>query len=140
MGAQKDIAEKIIKKKADYILQVKGNPQTLMDDISEYFKEDVFTIKKDVLEKTERYHKDIFGDHGRIEKRKYYVENNISWLIERQPEWEGLAGIGACISTVTEKGKTVTSVSYSIYSRPGMTAREYGESVRAHRGIENSLH
>lgn len=140
MGTQKDIAKKIIKKKADYILQVKGNQQTLMDDISEYFQKDVFTVKKDVLEKEARYYKNICGDHGRMEKREYYVENNISWLRERHPDWEGLAGIGACISTVTEKEKTVTSVSYSIYSRPGMTAAKYGESVRAHWGIENSLH
>lgn len=140
MGTQKDIAEKIVKKKADYILQVKGNQQTLMDDISEYFKEDVFTVKKDALEKAGRYHKDICADHGRIEKREYYAENNISWLRERHPEWEGLAGIGACVSTVTEKGKTVTSTNYCIYSRQGMTAAEYGKSARAHWGIENSLH
>ena len=38
------------------------------------------------------------------------------------------------------KEKTVTSVSYSIYSRPGMTVAKYGESVRAQWGIENSLH
>ncbi len=48
-----------------------------------------------------------------------------------------VSGIGACISTVTEKGNTVTFVNYSIYSRNGMTAAEYGESARAHWGIEN---
>lgn len=140
MGTQKDIAKKIIQKKADYILQVKGNQQTLMNDISEYFEKDVFTVKKDTLEKADRYYKDICGDHGRIEKREYYIENNINWLRERHPDWEGLAGIGACVSTVTEKGKTVTSVNYTIYSRQGLTAAEYGGSVRAHWGIENSLH
>ena len=140
MGTQKDIAKKIIQKKADYILQVKGNQQTLLDDISEYFEKDVFTVKKDVLEKAECYYKNLCGEHGRIEKREYYVENNISWLVERHPGWEGLAGIGACISTVTEKGKTTTSINYAIYSRPGMTAAEYGRSARAHWGIENSLH
>ena len=51
-----------------------------------------------------------------------------------------LAGIGACVSTVTEKGNTVTAINYAIYSRKGMTAAEYGKSVRAHWGIENSLH
>lgn len=140
VGTQKDIAKKIIQKKADYILQVKGNQQTLMNDISEYFEKDVFTVKKDTLEKADRYYKDICGDHGRIEKREYYIENNINWLRERHPDWEGLAGIGACVSTVTEKGKTVTSVNYTIYSRQGLTAAEYGGSVRAHWGIENSLH
>lgn len=140
MGTQKEIAKKIIDKNADYILQVKGNQQTLMDDIREYFEKDVFTKKNDDLEKEGRYFKSLSMEHGRIEKREYYVENDIEWLNERHPGWEGLSGIGACISTVTEKGNTVTSVKYTIYSRQGMTAAEYGGSVRAHWGIENSLH
>lgn len=140
MGTQKEIAKKIIQKNADYILQVKGNQQTLMDDIHEYFEKDVFTEKKDGLEKAGRYYKDLCGEHGRIEKREYYVENDVEWLRERHPGWEGLSGIGACVSTVTEKGKTVTAVNYTIYSRQGMTAAEYGGSARAHWGIENSLH
>ena len=44
------------------------------------------------------------------------MENNIGWLRERHPEWEGLSGIGACVVAVTEKGKTTTSVSYCISS------------------------
>lgn len=41
---------------------------------------------------------------------------------------------------MTEKGETTTSVSYSIYSRGGMSAEEYGKNKRSHWGIENSLH
>ncbi len=37
MGTQKEIAEKILDKEADYILQVKGNQETLLEDISLYF-------------------------------------------------------------------------------------------------------
>ena len=64
----------------------------------------------------------------------------MEWLKERHPEWEGIEGIGACISTVTEKGKTTISTSYSIYSKGEMTAKDYGESKRKHWGIENGLH
>lgn len=128
MGTQKDIAKKSIQKKTDYILQVTGNQQTLMDDISEYFEKDVFTVKKDVLEKAGCYYKNLCGEHGKIEKREYYVENNIIWLVKRQPGWEGLAGISSCISTVAEKGKTATFINYTIYSKPSMTAAEYGRS------------
>lgn len=77
MGTQKDIAKKIIGKQTDYILQVKSNQPALMEDIALYFKEEVFPIKKDRLEKDERYHISICGGHGRVEKRKYYVENDI---------------------------------------------------------------
>lgn len=140
MGTQKEIAKKIIEKNADYILQVKGNQQTLMDDIREYFEKDVYTKKKEDLEKAGRYYKTHCKEHGRIEKREYYTENDIEWLKEKHPDWEGISGIGACVSTVTEKGKTTTAVNYTIYSRQGMTAAEYGGSVRSHWGIENSLH
>lgn len=140
MGTQKEIAKKIIEKNAHYILQVKGNQQTLMDDISKYFEKDVYTEKKDTLKKAGRYYKELCREYRRIEKRECYVENDIGWLKDRHPEWEGLFGIGTCVSTVTEKEKTVTAVNYAIYSRQGMTAAEYGTSARAHWGIENSLH
>lgn len=140
MGTQKEIAEKIIDKEADYILQVKGNQETLMADIALYFEKDVFPCKKKDLAETDRYYKDICFDHGRQETREYYVENNIGWLKADHPEWKGLGGIGACVSTVTEKGRTTKTISYSIYSRSGTGAEEYGRNKRAHWGVENSLH
>jgi predicted transposase YbfD/YdcC len=139
MGTQKEIAEKIIEKEADYILQVKGNQELLMKDIALYFEKDVFP-KKEEWKKKEGYYKDICFEHGRRETREYYVENDIRWIKERHPGWKGLNGIGACVSTVEEKGKTATAISYSIYSRVGMQAEEYGKNKRAHWGIENSLH
>ena len=140
MGTQKEIAEKIIDKEADYILQVKGNQETLLEDISLYFKDEVFDRPKKELEKEGRYWKEKDFDHGRIEIREYYVENEVEWLRENHPGWKGLSGMGACVTTVTENGKTTTALSYSIYSQEEMKAEEYGKGKRAHWGIENSLH
>ncbi|MCI9098539.1 MAG: ISAs1 family transposase [Lachnospiraceae bacterium] len=140
MGTQKEIAEKIIDKEADYILQVKGNQGRLLDDIALYFEKDVFPCKKKDLAEERRYYKDVCFDHGRQETREYYVENEIGWLKAGHPEWKGLSGIGACVSTVTEKGVATKSISYSMYSRSGMGAEEYGKCKRAHWGVENSLH
>lgn len=140
MGTQKDIAKTVISKKADYILQVKGNQQALLDDISLYFKEEVFQRDKKELEEEKRYYKDTCFEHGRMEVREYYVENDIMWLAKNCPGWEGLSGIGACVSKVSEKGKTTETIRYSIYSRKGMTAEAYGKGKRAHWGIENRLH
>ena len=80
MGTQKEIAEKIIDKEADYILQVKGNQERLMEDIALYFEKDVFPCRKNELAEEGRYYKDICFDHGRQETREYYVENEIGWL------------------------------------------------------------
>lgn len=140
MGTQKEIARTILDKKADYILQVKGNQQALLDDIALYFQEIVQPQSKKRLEGESRYYKDICMDHGRQEVREYYVENEIDWLLENHPDWEGLSGIGACVSKVTEQGKTTETISYSIYSRSGMTAERYGKEKRGHWGIENGLH
>lgn len=140
MGTQKEIAETIIDKGADYILQVKGNQETLLEDISLHFEKDVFPRKKKELEKEGRYSREMDFDHGRQEIREYYVENDIEWLKGNHPGWKGLNGIGACISTITERGVTTTAVSYSIYSQKGLGAKAYGKERRPHWGIENSLH
>lgn len=55
MGTQKETAEKITDKEADYILQVKGNQETLLEDISLYFKDEVFNRPRKELEKEGRY-------------------------------------------------------------------------------------
>ncbi len=65
MGTQKDRTKAIINKKADYILQVKGSQQALLDDISLYFKEDVLQRDKKVLEAENKYYKEICFEHGR---------------------------------------------------------------------------
>lgn len=104
------------------------------------FKDEVFNRPKKELEKEGRYWKEKDFDHGRIEIREYYVENEVEWLRENHPGWKGLSGMGACVATVTENGKTTTALSYSIYSQEEMKAEEYGKGKRAHWGIENSLH
>ena len=48
MGTQTKIAEKIVKKKADYVLVVKGNQETLYKDLIDYFDDDSF--KKQIID------------------------------------------------------------------------------------------
>ena len=45
MGTQKGIAEKIKKKRADYVLALKGNQGRMYEDVKEYFKEKEFLEK-----------------------------------------------------------------------------------------------
>jgi len=49
MGTQKQIAEIIIRKKADYVLSVKGNQPTMYEDIRTYFEEGLKTDFKDMV-------------------------------------------------------------------------------------------
>jgi predicted transposase YbfD/YdcC len=63
MGCQKTIAEKIIAKKADYVLGLKGNQGNLHDDVELFFQDCLASGFRDV---PYDYHKTVDGDHGRI--------------------------------------------------------------------------
>ena len=62
MGCQLDIATKIIKKEADYVLAVKGNQGNLHDQIKDYFETSESKPAYETFEKS----------RNRFETRKYY--------------------------------------------------------------------
>ncbi|MBN4069820.1 ISAs1 family transposase, partial [bacterium AH-315-G05] len=112
MGTQKKIVEKIIEKKGDYVLALKGNHQTFSDEVKLYFEdaiknnfEGIEVSKKRTLEK----------GHGRIEKREYFQTNDIGWFEEKHL-WAKLTSIGMVRRTITKKEKTTVEVSYFISS------------------------
>ena len=77
MGCQRAIAQQIIDKKADYILALKGNQGTLRGDA------DLFVAEQkahDFKHTTVTRHREIDGDHGRIETRTTTVFHDIVWL------------------------------------------------------------
>jgi hypothetical protein len=53
------------------ILQVKGNQETLLEDISLYFEKDIFLRKKKEPENEGRYSRGMDSGHGRQEIREY---------------------------------------------------------------------
>ena len=69
MGCQKEIVEKIIDKKGDYILQVKDNQKNLKQQVEKLFKRQ--SIKNESIEH------DI--GHGRIEKRVCKVIDDLNF-------------------------------------------------------------
>ena len=127
MGTQRKIAEKIIEKKADYCLALKGNHSDLHDDVRFYFENQDISMKKLTREQ----------DHGRIEKREYFLETDIDWL-EQKVDWKGLAAIGAVRSTVIERAQKRTEIRYFITSLTDV--EHFAQSVRNHWSIENQLH
>ena len=80
MGCQRDIAEKIVDKKADYVLALKGNQGTLREDVELFAAEQKANGFKDT---TISRHQTVDGDHGRIETRTYTAFHDVAWLQER---------------------------------------------------------
>lgn len=99
MGTQTKIAEKIIKKKADYVLAVKGNQETLHNDLIAYFDDTDFRKK---IIKDGNYKKTVEKSHGQIEVREYYQTNDVSWITNKN-KWKNLKSIGIVENTMKKR-------------------------------------
>jgi predicted transposase YbfD/YdcC len=141
MGCQRDIAEKILDKKADYVLALKGNQGSLREDVEIFAAEQKANGFKDT--KVSR-HETVDGDHGRIETRAYTVIHDVDWLQERH-DWPGLRGVVMVESTREIPGSSPGTDKIERETRYYITslvllAHALGPIIRSHWAIENSLH
>lgn len=134
MGCQRAIAQKIIDKKADYILALKGNQGSLRQDVELFASEQKVRDFKDALVSR---HESVDGDHGRIETRAVTVIHDIGWLRERH-QWPGLASL-VMVESTRETGHKVEHETRFITSLT-LLAVHVAAFVRAHWAVENSLH
>ena len=135
MGCQRDIAQKIIDKKADYVLALKGNQGSLRDDVEIFVAEQK---AKDFTDTTVSRAETIDADHGRIETRTTTVIHDVAWLQQRH-DWPGLKAV-VVVESCRELGdKTERETRFYITSLV-LLANLLGPIVRAHWAVENSLH
>ena len=135
MGCQRDIARKIVDKKADYVLALKGNQSSLREDVELFATEQKAAGFKDT---TISRHETVDGDHGRIETRKTTVIHDVAWLQERH-DWPGLSGVIIVESTRECPDKVEQETRFYITSLV-LLANAIGPIVRSHWAVENSLH
>lgn len=135
MGTQKDIAEKIIGGKANYVLALKDNHPTLCEEVKDYFAavlgEDALLYPEVQMETT------LEKGHGRIEKRYYYLTEDIDWM-ESKADWVGLRAIGMMRSIVEKADGVHQQTRYFLCSLTDI--KLFADAVRSHWSIENSLH
>jgi predicted transposase YbfD/YdcC len=135
MGCQRDIAKKILEKKADYVLALKGNQGSLRKDIEIFAAEQNVNGFKDT---TVSRHQTVDGDHGRIETRTYTAIHDVAWLQERH-DWPGLKGVVMVESTREIGDKIERETRFYITSLVWL-ASQLGPAIRSHWAVENSLH
>ena len=134
MGTQKEIAEKIRQKRADYVLAVKGNQGSLYEELKVYFGDE--SIQEEI--KAEKnYSCTIEKAHGQMEKREYYQTDKISWLPMKK-EWKGLKSIGMEKKTLWDENGERKEIRYYLSSlKP--EAETFQRAVRGHWSVE-SMH
>jgi len=133
MGCQREIAAKIMDKKADYILALKGNQGMLRADVEVLGAEQKANGFADT---TISLHEMVDGDHGRIETRTTTVIHDVVW--ERH-DWPGLQSI-VMVESVRETGDRVERETRFYITSLALLAVALGPLVRDHWAVENGLH
>ena len=142
MGCQKKIAKQIIGSGADYVLALKGNHETVHDEVKMYL-DDAIRQQSDrpapAGEKPELVHiETVEKDHGRLETRRYWQSENIGWFADLT-KWEGLRSVGVVESVREIKGEISTERRYFLSSLACDISR-FAKAARGHWGVENQVH
>lgn len=137
MGCQKEIAKKIIQGKGDYVLALKGNHETLHEEVAKVFE----GCLENNFEKTEhQFLRTEDVGHGRTETRLYYVIPVPEDLKKRHVEWDGLQSLGLALCE-RQVGDAAPSIEKRFYLNSiKADAKTFARAARGHWGIENQLH
>ena len=132
IGTHESIAKAVRNTGAEYILPVKENQSTMLDDIRFYAENEIFTVRHSVLAEENRYAVQNDKGHGRIEKRECYLFDSADWLKE-QYHWTDLHGVAVIRSTRTmiNTGETSTYDRYFSVSceRPKTQRKQRKEPI-----------
>lgn len=141
-GACADIFDKIIEKKADFVIGLKTNLKSVYKIADQVFSE-TRPKNKDILSKITQ--EDV--GHGRSEKRTYElidVEHADFWKTTNRMEaferYPHIKCLGRVTSEVIRHGKLTIDTRYFMTSLPQEHYRLFARSIRSHWEIENKLH
>lgn len=134
MGCQKQVAWTAREHHAHYLLALKDNHPTLLEDVKDFFNyadKVGWELEHSYTQTTER-------GHGRTETRTCRVLPVPEWLHERQ-SWRDLTSIVRIHATRAVEGHTTEHTRYFLTSLP-LDAERVLRAARFHWGIENGLH
>jgi predicted transposase YbfD/YdcC len=133
VACQKNIVDEIVEQEADYIITLKKNQPLMYSQVENFFQEQAEIDFADLASfSTEE------KGHGRIERRFYWMTDQIDWL-EGREQWEKLHSIGFVLSEREVKKKVTTEVRFFLSSL-SCNVEYFARSVRGHWEIENKLH
>ncbi len=146
MGCQKKIAREIIESDADYVLALKGNQETVHQEVKTFLDDALAEKQKNRPQgvKTPKAAENLAmletvdKDHGRFEIRRYYQSAELGWFAD-QGKWEGLRSVGMVESLRELDGKATVERRYYLSSLP-LGVELFARAVRGHWGVENKLH
>lgn len=138
MGCQTEIAKKIVKKKADYVLALKGNQNNLYEAVKDFFEH---AQEQKFTHVAHTYYEEYDKGHGRIEYRQCWALNPKISEASFPPlaSWINLNSIVMVKSRRELKDKVTEDTRFYIASLEP-DAKKLFSAIRQHWGIENALH
>jgi predicted transposase YbfD/YdcC len=134
MGCQKKIAEIIIDRKANYVLNVKDNQRDLKSDIETIFS---FEESKPDIKFSSSIEEHDAG-HGRVETRQY-MSLPMTHFPKIQADWIGLQSITKVVRTRILGEEKSEETLFFISSHP-YHSDKIPKAIRSHWHVENRLH
>lgn len=138
IGCQREIAQQILDQGGDYVLALKDNQPTLLEEVTTLFTQARDRIFVDLQMDQSR---DVDKGHGRLEIRRHSVITDpdiLAWLHDEY-HWPGLQAIGMIEAERRRISETTSETRYYLLSR-ALSAKAFGTAVRSHWGIENQVH
>lgn len=134
IGTQEEIVNKIVDKKAHYVLKAKENQKSLYKDIKKYFNKQYNLYGNKEI----KYKKTIEKDHGRAEIREYFLSYNVDTITDKE-KWKTVKAIAYVkVQTMINEEVTITD-NYYIIDYP-IEINRLEEVIRDHWNIECGLH
>ena len=133
MGTQKAIAQEIIRGKADYVLALKGNHESLHRAVIEHIDEQ---LEGDLEEAEELTTTD--RGHGREEER-IYLQMPAPEGLPGKSQWKGLKSVGVVTSRRVKGDQESIEIRYYLSSLP-VDVKLFARAVRGHWSVENACH
>ncbi|MEH2188755.1 MAG: ISAs1 family transposase [Nostoc sp.] len=136
IGCQKEIVKLITQQDADYVITLKKNQGNLYDEVEKLFQSGISTGFEGIEHST---YKTEEKGHGRHEIRHYVMLSQIQSRLNPDSVWSNFNSVGMVESVRLLDGKTTVETRYFISSLED-NAEQFGNSIRSHWGVENSLH
>ena len=130
MGCQQKIAEQITDQGGNYVLGLKENQKNTLEAVTEHFS----TTSEKQLSSSVEYDK----GHGRIETRECFTAD--AEKVANLKDWPGLKSVVKIISTREIGDKKSVEERFYLSSISAKEVKKIAEAIRAHWGVENSLH
>lgn len=139
IGCQKEIAQKIVTQRAEYVLAVKENQPRLYEAIEYLFR--IPLQDENPMQWIEDHHKTVDKGHGRIETRQCWTLRAANYLegVPGLEEWPRLKTL-VRMSSERRIGDQVHQEARYYITSLEPKAKKILAAIRGHWGIENRLH